>query len=588
MSTDSTKQPRKKGQPAAGRPAKPEPAAEETRPRLGDEVPERVWRWASISILMLATALRFYALDLKPLHHDEGVNGFFLTNLLNGFGYRYDPQNYHGPSLYFLTAPLAKLAGLTTYAVRIPVALFGVGTVWLVLALRRHLGAVAALAAAALVAASPGAVYYSRYFIHETPFVFFTLAIVVAALRFHETGRGGQLMLFALSAALLFTTKETAFISAGTLVLAALVAWSWVQLTGGPAAAAVARAGRRRKGGETGLGAAFARLGGNAPLYVGGAALLFVAVYVLLYTSFFTNSKGFSDSFAAFNVWSKTGASDFHAKPFYTYVKWLYQEEGPILILATAGAAVALFERSKNRFAIFAGAWAFGLLLAYSLIKYKTPWLVLSFVVPLCLAAGYAVQALGRLSWLRLSIVLAAAAIGLCLMQDFVSRAALALVFTALDDASAPLTSLVKGVGLASILTAVGLAALWVRGRGEPVAWSPRTPALALAGLAVFVCLWQSAVLNFVRYDDDRYPYVYSHTQREALELVRQVELLRDRLRERTRADRPPRVTISTSEYWPLPWYFQGIPGVAYEQRVNPSYDPLTVDAVIGRESDNP
>ncbi|HEV2862605.1 MAG TPA: flippase activity-associated protein Agl23 [Pyrinomonadaceae bacterium] len=514
MSTDSTKRPRKKGQQPAGRGAKPEPAAEEVRPRLGDEVPERVWRWASISILMLATALRFYALDLKPLHHDEGVNGFFLTNLLNGLGYRYDPQNYHGPSLYFLTAPLAKLAGLKTYAVRIPVALFGVGTVWLVLALRRNLGAVAALAAAALVAVSPGAVYYSRYFIHETPFVFFTLAIVVAALRFHETGGPGHLMLLALSAALLFTTKETAFISAGTLVLAALVAWSWVQLTGGPAAA-VTRAERRRKGEATGLTANFFRRHDRmAPLYVAVAASLFVAVYVLLYTSFFTNSKGLSDSFAAFDVWSKTGASDFHAKPFYTYVKWLLQEEGPILILAAAGAAFALFERRKNRFAIFAGAWAFGLLLAYSLIKYKTPWLVLSFIVPLCLAAGYAVQALGRLIWAPLSIILAAAALA--------------------------------------------------------------------------VCLYQSVVVNFVRYDDDRYPYVYSHTQREALEMVREVERLRDRLRERTRADRPPRVTIASPEYWPLPWYFQGIPGVAYEQKVNPSYDPLTVDAVIGRESDNP
>jgi predicted membrane-bound mannosyltransferase len=193
---------------------------------------------------------------------------------------------------------------------------------------------------------------------------------------------------------------------------------------------------------------------------------------------------------------------------------WLLQEEGPILVLAVVGACLALFEPRKSRFAIFAGAWAFGLLLAYSLIKYKTPWLVLSFIVPLCIAAGYAVQAVGRVGGTWLSAV--------------------------------------------------------------------------FAGAALAVCLWQSVVVNFFRYDDDRYPYVYSHTQREALELVRQVERLRDRLRERTRADRPPRVTIATPEYWPLPWYFQGIPGVAYEQRVSPSYDPLTVDAVIARESENP
>jgi uncharacterized protein (TIGR03663 family) len=500
VSTASTKRARKKGRQQR-QPTKPAPADEDLRPRVGEEVSERAWGAATVIILAAAAALRFYALGVKPLHHDEGVNGFFLSNLISGLGYRYDPQNYHGPSLYFMTAPVAKLAGLKTYAVRGVVALFGLGTVWLVLALRRNLGAVATLTAAALLAVSPGAVYYSRYFIHETPFVFFTLAAVVAALRFYETSQPGQLMLVALSLALLFTTKETAFISVGTLLLAALVAHLWARWAGGAAE-------RRRKGGESGLGAAFSRMGGNALVYGGVAALVFAAVYVLLYTSFFTNPKGFSDSFAAFDVWSRTGTSDFHAKPFHTYVKWLLEEEAPTLFLASVGALVALFEPRKNRFAVFACAWGFGLLVAYSLIKYKTPWLVLSFLPPLCLAAGYALQALWRVGGAWLS--------------------------------------------------------------------------LTFAGAALAVGLSQSAVLNFVRYDDDRYPYVYSHTQREALDLVREVERLG------VRAGRTPRVTVASPEYWPLPWYFQQIPGVAYEQRVNANYDPLTVDAVIGRESDNP
>jgi len=47
-----------------------------------------------------------------------------------------------------------------------------------------------ALSAAVLIAISPGAVYLSRYFIHESLFVFFTLGIVVAALKYYDTGRG--------------------------------------------------------------------------------------------------------------------------------------------------------------------------------------------------------------------------------------------------------------------------------------------------------------------------------------------------------------------------------------------------------------
>src|SRR3712207_7930723 len=41
------------------------------------------------------------------------------------------------------------------------------------------------------------------------------------------------------------------------------------------------------------------------------------------YTSFLENPKGLKDSFAALEVWKQTGESDFHAKPFYFYVRWL-------------------------------------------------------------------------------------------------------------------------------------------------------------------------------------------------------------------------------------------------------------------------
>ena len=48
--------------------------------------------YASAAILLLAFALRVYALEMKPMHHDEGVNGFFLTNLLRQGRYAYDPR----------------------------------------------------------------------------------------------------------------------------------------------------------------------------------------------------------------------------------------------------------------------------------------------------------------------------------------------------------------------------------------------------------------------------------------------------------------------------------------------------------------
>jgi predicted membrane-bound mannosyltransferase len=58
------------------------------------------------------------------------------------------------------------------------------------------------------------------------------------------------------------------------------------------------------------------------------------------------------------------------------------------MILAGLGALVAVW-RANNRLAVFLSLWSFGLLAAYSLVGYKTPWIGLNFIVPLALTSGY-------------------------------------------------------------------------------------------------------------------------------------------------------------------------------------------------------
>src|SRR5215467_11931457 len=92
--------------------------------------------WIGAAILVGAAVLRYLFLDAKPLHHDEGVNGQFLTNLFRTGYYHYDPANFHGPTLYYfacITAGVNTLffgkAGLSTVAIRLVPALFGIGIV---------------------------------------------------------------------------------------------------------------------------------------------------------------------------------------------------------------------------------------------------------------------------------------------------------------------------------------------------------------------------------------------------------------------------------------------------------------------------
>jgi len=473
----------------------------------------RRWLWAAGAILLTAALLRFYDLPLAPLHHDEGVNGSFLTAMFRGGVYHYDPANYHGPTLYYLALVVTTLnaflfgkAGLSTFTIRSVPAIFGTATVWLILQLRRYLGGYGSLAAAALVALSPGMVYFSRYFIHEMLLVFFTLGIVVAVLKYYETARPLYLMLASASAALMFATKETAVFSAIVLVLAWILATVYQRLIGSwkskydrsePAAKENASASEPfliRAGG-----------GDKLMFLLVGAAALFAAVYVALYSSFGDNfPKGLYDSFLTFGYWTKTGSSA-HTHNAFTCLKWLGKEEWPCLVLGALGLLFAVC-RGRNRFALFSGLWAIGITAAYSLIPYKTPWLLLNIILPLALIGGYGVEEIcalaKRMSDLRLRVVSVLPVIAMLIIPSFY----------AVD-------------------------------------------------------------LNFFRYDDDSIPYVYAHTRRGFLDLIKQVEDISARNGTGTETG----IVIASPNHWPMPWYLRNYPKTGYWGKIVPTQEPIVI-----------
>src|SRR5438445_7369847 len=117
-----------------------ESAETETAIQGKNERTDYLWFACAGLVTAVAAFLRFFWLDLKPLHHDEGVNGFFLTNLVRDGVYKYDPANYHGPTMYYIAFPFVKLFGLETIPIRVSVGIFGVLTVVLALFLRRYIG----------------------------------------------------------------------------------------------------------------------------------------------------------------------------------------------------------------------------------------------------------------------------------------------------------------------------------------------------------------------------------------------------------------------------------------------------------------
>ena len=358
-------------------------------PDKPQEISALTWRISAASILVLGAFLRLFDLALVPLHHDEGVNGNFLVTLVRTGNYQYDPNNYHGPTLYYFSAIIpwifkffgGKAAGdaygLTTFNIRFVTAAFGVATIWLALTLRKRIGTIGALSAAGLIAISPGAVYLSRYFIHESLFVFFMLAIVVAALKYYDSGRSVYLILAAIAAGLMTATKETWIINGPVLLIALVTTSVYFRLR--ESSDDRARISLERFGGPVGL------------LTVALVAFaIFIIVNVFFYSSFFTNyPKGVHDALQTLKLWSHRTHE--HEHPWWQYVQWLAQEEGVLLPLAAAGALIAVWW-ARNRLAVFLSLWTFGLLAAYSLVGYKTPWIALNFIVPLALTGGYALD----------------------------------------------------------------------------------------------------------------------------------------------------------------------------------------------------
>jgi len=424
---------------------------------------KRNWRIASAAVLIAGACLRLYDLALVPLHHDEGVNGNFLLTLVRNGSYQYDPQNYHGPTLYYLAAIIPWVCrfigginfgnayGLTTFNIRFVTAAFGVGTIGLVLLLRKRLGTIGALSAAALIAISPGAVYLSRYFIHETLYVFFTLGILVAALKYYDTARPVYLILAAVSASMMVATKETWIINGPVLVIALVTTGLYFWLRDRFEKLRIPASDSAVNEPAPGILERFGGLVGVTTVILVALAV-FIMIDVLFYSSFFTNyPKGVHDGLSTLSLWRQRTHE--HEKHWSQYLYWLRDEEPAVILLGTAGALMAVW-RANNRFAVFVAQWAFGLLAAYSLVGYKTPWITLNFIIPLAIISGYALdvayEKLGEFQQRRLFIV-------------------------------------------AALLITV-------------------------------VCGYQMIALNFVHYDDDTYPYVYAHTRRETLAMVNEID----------------------------------------------------------------
>ncbi len=342
--------------------------------------------WAAL-VLITGAALFLRAWDLgnRPFHADESVHAFKLWDLYEHGRYRYDPNEFHGPTLYYAALPILAaqhvraFGDLTEADCRGAVSLAGALLVIVCGLLASAYGRRGAVLASAVMALSPAFVFYSRYFIQETLLVLFTATMILCWWQAARTRCTAWALACGGAAGLMLATKETAVLSLGAWALA-----SWLfrlhepgALAGGPEPG---RPSRLREA-------------------LGGAAVA-LAIATLLLTGMGRNWAAVPSYVASFRPWFyRAHGTDIHSHPWTYYVSlllWHRQGAGsPIwtdgftLALALVGAVVAF--RSRDAASVLArrlAAFSASLLVIYSAVPYKTPWCVLSALLGAVVLAG--------------------------------------------------------------------------------------------------------------------------------------------------------------------------------------------------------
>lgn len=368
-------------------------------------------------ILLLAAIVRVAFLDIKPPHFDEGINGWFCDQMAKTGFYAYDPTNYHGPLHFYVLFVSLQLFGRNLWALRLPVVLASLLTIFWIFLFRPFLGRTVCYLAALGMAISPGFIFYDRYSIHESWLVLFLIVTFWGILGISTSREPRYFWGFILGLTGMILTKETyiihlaAFGAAGCLVLVLrrLTLEGRSLQRPGVANPRAASKGVANPGVASNAPPARDRLQGRTRLpvrHIVGAILVGVTLIIFFYSGNFRYWSGLEGLYQTFLPWTKTAVDAAgHGKPDFD----LFPLVPPFVAHVPALEALANFKLNwywirllldyewfaiagllfSFRFILggnpalrFLAIYGLGVLLAYSIVPYKTPWCIISIAWP--------------------------------------------------------------------------------------------------------------------------------------------------------------------------------------------------------------
>ena len=343
-------------------------------------------------ILLLAALFRVAFLDIKPPHFDEGINGWFCDQMAKNGYYAYDPTNYHGPLHFYVLFSSLQLFGRNLWALRLPVVLAGLLTIWWIFMFQPFFSRTLCYLAALGMAISPGFIFYDRYSIHESWLVLFLVITLWGILGSVTSGESRYVWGLILGLTGMILTKETYVIHLAAFAAAGGLLWTLRQLT--PPAKAASKRDRPPQRMRPDIRHAIA------------ATLVGVALIIFFYSGNFRYWKGLEGLYQTFLPWTKTGVDAAgHGKPDFdlwpVVPPFLAQVPGLGTLanvklnwywirlfldyewFALAGLLFSFRFMFGGPPALrFLAFYSLAVLLGYSIVPYKTPWCVISIAWP--------------------------------------------------------------------------------------------------------------------------------------------------------------------------------------------------------------
>ncbi|HEV8634686.1 MAG TPA: flippase activity-associated protein Agl23 [Chloroflexota bacterium] len=564
-------------------------------------------------IVLVAAALRLWELGPRMLHHDESLHALYSWYLYTGRGYAHDPM-MHGPFLFEWGALLYFLFGATDAVARLGTSLFGILLVGFAYLTRPFIGRTAALIAAALLATAPTVVYYSRFDRHDIYLAVFQFLFTIAIFRYLRTQRTGELWLMVAALAFAFATKEDTYLQLAYLTpflvflcrkelgdiarlvlsafgvgrgprrplspvadVAILIGTVGLPLIAGGFEFVLMRLQVDVDTSNTILVAVFALLAiagalvglrWNPRVWV-TAAVIFWAIFIAQYTTFFSNPGGlFSGAIGGLKYWIDQQGVARGNQPWFYYLLLLPLYEFVAVLFGIGGAIYLL--RRRTLFGVWLVYWAFGAVLLYGWAAEKMPWMVIHMAVPLIFLAAVAI---GRLVEQTQFFVSPLPRFGLFLLTLFLASAAFVSGTARLFSAGGPdiVGRLLSGgamvqqaqasfqsIGLL-IVGAVLLYFALTLGRRLG-----RTLALKVAALgALLLVLLPLAVrtawqVNFHNGDVPVEMLVYTQTSPDVGQVMDEI----DRIAFRTGQGRDKvKIVYDSGVSWPFEWYLRDYKG---------------------------